>query len=327
MIDRITIRIPEPLGAWVRPAILDTIARALAIFVVATLSIGSWHDVWQASTEDPTQLERDRRETDEGTAAVAPVPTKEVIVGAYGGLPYSYPSDVRLLRDPDTDLNIKGVQWRGEPFDDPIYYGARVQNWFEGGRTGVMIDFTHSKAIAELEKSVEAHGTIDGNTAPQQAKLKDFFKKLEFSHGHNMLTLNGLMRLRDLHPRLSPYVGVGAGINLPHTEIGEANKSRDKRTYEYQYTGPNAQALIGLEFRLRHISVFVEYKFTFAHYDAPVTEQQGTRIGLFADLARQYQRWWSGITPPGGFLSTTVASHQLVGGFGVRFARHPNVQP
>ncbi len=305
-------------------SVVDNILRVVAILAVVLTAVGPWHDVWQASAGDPVQSERDRHEADANAAAAAPIPTKELVVGAYGGLPYTYPSGVHLRREPDTDLTVKDVTWRGEPFEDPIYYGARVQNWFEGGRTGVMVDFTHSKALANLGERVNATGTLDGQPAPGLTELSKIFRKLEFSHGHNMLTLNGLLRLSDLHPRLSPYVGAGAGINLPHTEI-QQNIRKRPRTYEYQFTGPCAQALFGLEFRLKHISIFLEYKFTFASYEAPVTQQEGTRIGLFADLARQVQRWWSGETPPGGYLSTFINSHQLIGGFGVRFARRPAI--
>ena len=314
----------RPTTRWLPhdKAALDMVARGIAIVALIASGISSWPDVWQMSETTPTQTERDRRESDANAAAAVPIPTKEIVIGAYGGIPYTYPSDVRLASKPDTDLTVKDVHWRGEPFEDPIYYGARVQNWFEGGRTGTMIDFTHSKALANLSENVEVEGTLDGQKKTGTHELRSIFRKLEFSHGHNMLTLNGLMRLSDLHPRLSPYVGIGGGINLPHTEIHET-KSKRARTYEYQMTGPTAQALLGLEFRLRHISIFIEYKCTFASYEAPMTEREGTRIGLFADLYRQAQRWWSGTTPPGGFLSTTLTSHQVISGFGVRIARRP----
>ena len=68
-------------------------------------------------------------------------------------------------------------------------------------------------------------------------------RKLEFSHGHNMLTLNGLYRLPARIGRISPYLGVGAGISIPHSEI--QFREDLTRTYEYQYTGPAFQALFG----------------------------------------------------------------------------------
>jgi hypothetical protein len=94
-------------------------------------------------------------------------------------------------------------------------------------------------------------------------------------------------------------------------------KTDPARTYEYQYTGPNVQGLAGLEVRLRTGSVFIEYKFTDADYAAPVTHTDGWWLPL--DLYRQFSRWWSGTEPPGGWAGARLTSHQLVGGFLVRF--------
>ncbi len=292
--------------------------RFVAIGVLATLAIAS--GIWNTDAHDPTETARDAARADAQSAAAASVPTREIMIGAYGGMPYTYNSDVSVKQPGVHDFTVKNVEWRGEPFIDPIYYGVRVQKWFEGGRTGSMLDFTHSKTIAELKNELEMKGTLNGTPIPQSAQLKDVFRRLEFSHGHNMLTMNGLMRLANLHPHVSPYVGIGVGINLPHSEI-QLQKDR-ARTYEYQFTGPVLQALIGLELRVPRMSYFVEYKFTFASYHVPLTHLDGTKIGLFADLFRQASRWWSGESPPGGFAQTQLTSHQLIGGLGVRFATH-----
>lgn len=292
---------------------LDLITRSLA-----ALSLGVW---MVGGGEDPLEAERDAAGHGQvNTANYAP-PTKEMMIAAYGGAPYTYPSRVTLKKDGVHDLTVEGVEWRGEPFIDPIYYGIRVVNWFEGGRTGGMLDFTHSKTIGELDKEVVFEGVLDGEPAPGKAKLGKVFRRLEASHGHNMLTLNGMLRLVQLHPRLSLYGGLGAGVNLPHSEI-QLMKGGG-RTYEYLYTGPAAQILIGLEFRVPRMSYFLEYKFTFAQYDVPLSELDGTKIGLFADLYRQAARWWSGEPPPGGILSKQLISHQAIGGIGVRFGAKP----
>jgi hypothetical protein len=241
------------------------------------------------------------------------------MVAGYAGALYTYPSLVRLSAPAaKTELTVDPVVWRGEPFNDPIYYGVRVVRWLGDGRTGAMLDFTHSKAIAELGREVMMTGTRDGQPVPSTTALNAVFKRLEFSHGHNMLTLNGLARLVQLHPSLSLYGGLGLGINLPHTEI--QRQDGRPRTYEYQYTGPVAQAILGIEFRVPRMSYFVEYKFTLASYDAPLSGLDGTKIGLFADLYRQAANWWSGVAPPGGHVATNLVSHEVIGGLGVRFA-------
>ena len=227
----------------------------------------------------------------------APIPItapSENVFGAYLGAPYHYPSDFHLHQEGRHDLTIKHVDWYTHPFENPLYYGARLQHWLDGGRFGTMVDFTHSKAYAPMKDVKTFEGTLDGKPVPDQAKVQDFFDKLEFSHGHNMLTLNGLMRLASFGS-FTPYAGLGAGISLPHSELHLLTDPA--RTYEYQYTGPIAQALFGVELRLKTGSIFIEYKFTIADYLAPLTHRDGSWLPI--DMWRQFSRWWSGEQPPG----------------------------
>lgn len=243
----------------------------------------------------------------------------EVILSAYTGVPYTYSSDVTVKAPGKHDFTARDVEWIGEPFDNPIYYGVRIARWGRSARTGWMIDFTHSKAIAERRQTLDLEGLLDGEPAPQGKYVKDVFNKLEASHGHNMLTFNGLWRLPSWGMRVHPYLGIGAGVSLPHSEVHFVGN--DKRTYEYQYAGPVAQGLFGLEFRFARASYFLEYKFSFAPYDIPLSERNGTL--LVFDLWNQAKDWWSGNTPPAGRLTTTFASHQIVGGLGVRIVPTP----
>ncbi len=241
-------------------------------------------------------------------------PTREWMIAAYSGSPYTYDSDVTIKAQGVHDFVVKDVEWLGKPFINPVYYGVRIARWFDGGRAGSMLDFTHSKAISRPDRNAKFEGILGGQPAPETALIKDVFKKLEASHGHNMLTLNGLLRLPTFSARVSPYVGLGAGISLPHSEVHV--KTDPARTYEYQYAGPVGQALIGLEIRLPRMSYFIEYKFSVAPYEMPLTHQDGTL--LIFDVWRQFARWWRGEPPPGGYASTTFISHQIVGGLGVR---------
>lgn len=245
---------------------------------------------------------------------------RETLIGAFTGQPYTYPSNARI-ENPNakgaTDFTIEGVHWFTDPFKSPIYYGARVAQWFSSGKVGTGIDFIHSKAFAPLGDEASFTGTLDGQPLPPRARIKDVLSKLEFSHGHNLLLLNGFLRLPGVGARVSPYVGAGAGVLLPHTEVELANGGRP-RTYEYNYAGPAGQALAGVEIRLAKLSVFVEYKFTYGHYGAPLSEVEGSWLPL--DLWRQAKRRLAGEPPPGGHISTEIASHQVVGGIAVRLA-------
>jgi hypothetical protein len=253
-------------------------------------------------------------ESTHAPATLAP-PGNELMFAGYGGVPYTYPSDVTVTKPGIHDVTVKDVAWDGKPFVNPIYYGARIVR-FGSGRIGTMLDFTHSKALARLDEEAAFTGTLNGAPAPERARLRDIFRKLEASHGHNMLTLNGLLRLPSLTPRIQPYVGLGAGVTLPHSEVQFADAQT--RTYEYQLAGAVGQALVGIELRTARVSYFFEYKFTFAPYEMPLTERDGTWLPL--DLWSQFRNWLSGAEPPGGRLTTTLASHQGIFGIGIRSA-------
>ncbi|MCB1546254.1 MAG: hypothetical protein KDJ41_00135 [Hyphomicrobiaceae bacterium] len=270
--------------------------------------------------DDPRQgAETDRLAVAPVPAGAAVAPRGDVFLGAYVGAPYHHRSDVRLKAPGNTDVTFKDVGWYGEPFKHPLYYGARVAVWSRRTPFGTMVDFTHSKALAYLDETLAATGTIAGKPVPARTKIGDHLRRLEFTHGHNMLTLNGLYRLPNLHARVSPYVGLGAGVSLPHSEV--QRKDTRIRTYEYQYTGPVLQALVGIELRVPGISYFFEYKFSIARYEVPLTDADGDYLP--GDLWRQFKRWWSGKAPVGGYLWTNLASHQVVGGLGVRISRAP----
>lgn len=262
----------------------------------------------------------DDRRNDVAAASASPVGLdvlprgRETVLGFYGGVPYTHPSDVSVKKSGVHDFTMKDVQWEGKPFTNPIYYGVRTTRWLTAS-TGAMLDFTHSKAISLRDTEHAIEGMLKGQPAPAQGTVDQHFGKLEASHGHNMLTLNGLLRLPSFG-RFVPYAGLGAGVSLPHMEV---DIKGEPRTYEYQYAGPVGQALAGIEIRLPRVSLFLEYKFTLAPYDVPLS---GVNSGEFLpqDLWRQFSAWWRGSEPPGGRLTTNYTSHQVIGGVAVRFA-------
>ena len=291
---------------------LLSVAAAAAIITASTAMT-----VMEQSALDNDPASAKRSASDAGPTALA---GPETLVGAFTGVPYTYPSKVKIGKEGSpTFFSVDPVNWYTDPFHNPIYYGARVARW--GTRTGVMVDFIHSKAIARLDEEADFSGTIDGQPVPARAPIKDVVKKMEFSHGHNMLLFNGLLRLPGLGAHLSPYVGAGAGVLLPHTELHLTNAPGHPRTYEYNYAGPAGQALAGIEIRLSRMSLFVEYKFTYGQYGAPLSQMDGS--WLFLDLWRQVKRWIDGVEPPDGHVETEIVSHQVVGGLAVRFAARP----
>lgn len=236
-------------------------------------------------------------------------------IGGYLGTSDTMNSVVRIQRDgPDArriDMTVDGFSWIGRPFKSPIYYGARLQRVPEQSGFGGMVDFIHAKAIADATATANFAGIRNGQPVAPKARIGDVFSHLEFSHGHNILTLNGLFRMPQLFAGLRPYVGLGGGVSLPHTEIGF--KGEPQRTYEYQLAGMAGQVLVGIELPIGPTATFVEWKFTFAPYSVPLSHEPRGHL-LITDLWRQFQAWRSGTPPPGGVLSTTLATNHLVGG-------------
>lgn len=253
----------------------------------------------------------------------------------YVGNPIYYRSNVNLKRSDGTDLRLGGVGWDGDALHFPIDGGVRAVHW--GQTFGYMIDYLHNKAIARLGRGahgrrltypvieeVPATGTFKGKPVPGRVRLTDIFDRLEFTHGHNMLFLTGMMRLASPYATVRPYIGAGAGVAMPHTEIWFKGETKAQRTHEYQLSGPAAQTVAGLEFNFGRLSYFVEYKFSYAWINGAITSEQSWKNwDVPGDLWRQFSRWWNGEKPKRGTFSTTLGAHQIVAGIGYRSAGAP----
>lgn len=285
--------------------------QAVAVLGALALAAAMW-PVLMA-----TQPEQDSEAPVRGERSLSPT-TSETLFAGYGGITHTHPSDVRFAKPGVTDLTAHDVDWIGRPFKSPIYYGLRVMHWPEMSRIGGMIDFTHAKTISVREQQVRFTGMRNGSPANRTAAVGDTFRHLEFSHGHNMLTLNGLLSLGQMTPAIRPYIGVGVGASLPHTEVQFLDEA--KRTYEYQVTGIVGQIVAGIEVRLPRISVFVEYKFSAAPYHVPLSGLDGSKGNAFIDYWGQFQRWWRGEAPEFGTLTTNLLTHHVIVGAGYRLA-------
>lgn len=205
-----------------------------------------------------------------GIAVSAPA-AAEFVLGAYGGFASTFDSDVDLYRADGTSLRYKDVSWTDESFTSPPYYGLRLGYWMERApRWGLAAEFTHAKMVAELDRAVTVRGTRGGAAVDGVERLGDSFDNLEFSHGHNLLTLNGMYRWlpRDgrggdtLAGRVFPYASLGAGVAIPHVEVATPDGGV---THDYQAVGPAFMGSLGLNVDLiPHLSLFGEYKLSYA---------------------------------------------------------------
>lgn len=136
---------------------LDVVASSLAV-----AALGGW-TIAQATTPDDGVAART------SLASITDAPrARETTLGFYGGIPNTLPSDVVINKTNVHDFMVKDVQWEGKPFVNPIYYGVRTTRWLTA-RSGTMLDFTHSKAIALRDIPHAMEGTLKGQPAPLPA--------------------------------------------------------------------------------------------------------------------------------------------------------------
>jgi len=223
-------------------------------------------------------------------------------LGAYLGPAYTARSSLRLVQPGGTDMTFGDIAWEGKPFRPPPYYGYRAIYWLPNARFGMMVDFTHIKAIAVKHHPVQQSGSRDGVSVPALEPLTATLKRLEFTHGYNLLTLNVLRRGGPRGPNLIPYAAAGLGVAIPHVEVQRTGAPQSTRTDEYQITGPALQLLGGVEWRFgRRLSLFVEYKLSCAMI-------HGDLVG-------------------GGEISTNLCTHQLPVGLAVHLRARASAMP
>jgi hypothetical protein len=196
-------------------------------------------------------------------------------VGGYLGKSSTFDCDVGLQRPGGTDLTFHDVGWYDESWVNPKYYGFRFSYWNRSApRWGFVLDFTHAKIYAELDATVRVTGARRGETVDGSQALGDTFSELAMSHGHNTVTINGMYRWVRDNPsggnhRLTPYVAFGIGVAIPHVEV----QTGESVTHEYQFAGPTAQGLGGLDVRIwKGLSVFAEYRLNYARLSTDLTD-------------------------------------------------------
>jgi lipid A oxidase len=141
------------------------------------------------------------------------------------------------------------IGWDGKSFAMPPYYGVRGTFW-QPSNLGFGIELTHAKAYAP-DKERNALG----------------FSRMEFTDGHNILTFNVMKRWPDKWQNMTPYVGGGLGVAIPHVDV--THTGTGAKTYEYQMTGPAMRLTAGMSYPINdRFSVFGEYQFTYSSNEA-----------------------------------------------------------
>lgn len=171
-------------------------------------------------------------------ASVAPVDTSGFEFSVYGGYQTAPHSTVDVSDQPDFTAG-----WEGRSFKMPPYFGVRGAYWFDGGALanwGISLDYTHAKVYSDDE-----------------TRAKAGWDHFEFTDGLNLLTVNALYKFPIEASKFVPYVGAGAGVNIPHVEVTRPSG----KTFEYEFGGPTVQVQAGIRYEFtENWSAFTEYK-------------------------------------------------------------------
>ena len=54
---------------------------------------------------------------------------RDTVFGGYSGMTDTRNSTVSIRKSGQIDMTIRDFEWRGKPFEAPIYYGLRIQRW------------------------------------------------------------------------------------------------------------------------------------------------------------------------------------------------------
>lgn len=185
----------------------------------------------------------------------------QIELSFYGGAQSAPASDISIRGDDviaDSDFR---QNWEGRSSSAPIYYGIRATRW-QSPTFGYGLDFAHNKVY------------------PKDDELPAGFDVLEFTDGLNTLTVNAYRRWPNMVGNVSPYIGGGLGVAIPHVEVTNG----DSETFGYQLTGPAATWIAGASYPVTdQWSVFGEYKGTFSSNTATLDSGGELRSDIFTN--------------------------------------------
>ena len=139
------------------------------------------------------------------------------------------------------------VDWEGDSFEPPLYYGGRAIWWTES-QFGFGIEGTHAKAYAPVA-DMAAIGV----------------GRLELSDGHNIITANVMKRWPGAFNAgsFTPYAGAGVGVAVPHVDIQVLGAP--SRTFGFEQTGLALRGIAGLKYDINDDwALFTEYQITWS---------------------------------------------------------------
>jgi lipid A oxidase len=185
----------------------------------------------------------------------------QVELSFYGGAQSAPSSEISIRGDSAIPPSDFSMNWEGRSASAPIYYGIRATRW-TSPTFGYGLDFAHNKVY------------------PKDGVLPEDFTVLEFTDGLNTLTVNAYRRWPNMLGDVTPYVGGGVGVSIPHVEV----TYKESVTFEYQLTGPAATWIAGATYPITdQWSVFGEYKGTFSSNTAKLEAGDTLESDIFTN--------------------------------------------
>ena len=160
--------------------------------------------------------------------ALPSVASADWLIAGYIGAVHTLSTTLHLRPDRSAAFDLPEVEFRGESFAAPIYYGYRIGWLKKDSPWGLEAEFTHAKTIAVDTRSLEL-------TAFEQ------------SHGLNFVMGNVRRQSSPLCGGRCIFVGrAGAGVTIPHVEATYQGGT----VSSYQYGGLAVQGGAGIEVTL-----------------------------------------------------------------------------
>ncbi|MBQ1203651.1 MAG: porin family protein [Loktanella sp.] len=190
----------------------------------------------------------------------------QIELSFYGGAQSAPSSDVSIRGDRVIANDDFRQSWEGRSFSAPIYYGIRATRW-QSPTFGFGLDFAHNKIY------------------PKDDILPEGFDVLEFTDGLNTLTVNAYRRWPNMLGDVTPYIGGGVGVSIPHVEVTHTNADgATTETFGYQLTGPAATWIAGASYPITdQWAVFGEYKGTYSQNTAKLDTGGRLRTDVFTN--------------------------------------------
>lgn len=228
-------------------------------------------------------------------AATARPARADWTVAAFLGAGATRPGSLRIEQPATgTALTLGPVEFRGESFTAPIYYGYRIGRRLPFARwVAAEAEFIHLKVFTDPDARVRATGVERGAPVSRTQRLRDTVERFSISHGENFVLAN-LVARRPLGAsargvRVGVALRAGVGLTVPHPESTVAGESVD----QYELGSFAWQLAGGVEVRVtRGLHGLVEYKFT--------------RVRESVTIAR-------------GVARTTLTTHHVAIGLGYSF--------